>query len=131
MDTAFGDAAATAVYRDPALRQPPLQFDKKVNAIIYINTQCSAKSGRQNVVRQLDLLLKASNSTLAVHSFGKCDPNMPKADMDKFRKGDTGNTWRQKKLEYFRNYKFCIVSCTIHEPALLFSTCAPTLTTIM
>lgn len=108
MDTAFGAAAATAVYRDPALRQPPLRFDQKVNAIIYINTQCAAKSGRQNVIRQLVSLLKASNSTLALHSFGKCDPNMPKADMDKFGEGDTGSTRQGKKLEYFRHYKFCI-----------------------
>lgn len=105
-DTLF---SPTALYRDPALRQHPLEFSQKLNAIIYINTQCAAKSGRQDVVRQLVTLLKESNSTLSVHSFGKCDPNMPKAELDKFHEDDTDITRLHKKVDYFRRYKFCIV----------------------
>jgi hypothetical protein len=101
--------SAKAVYSDPALRAPPLHFSKKHHAIIYINTQCAAKSGRQDIIRQLQTLLKASNSTLAVHSFGKCDPNMPPADLNKFQKDDVGSTRQHKKLAYFRRYKFCVV----------------------
>lgn len=98
----------TAKHRDPALRAPPLQFSKKEHAIIYINTQCSAKSGRQDIIRHLQALLTASNSSLAVHSFGKCDPNMPPAELTKFHTDDVGSTRQQKKLAYFRRYKFCV-----------------------
>jgi hypothetical protein len=99
----------TAKHRDPALRAPPLQFSKKEHAIIYINTQCSAKSGRQDIIRHLQALLTASNSSLAVHSFGKCDPNMPPAELTKFHTDDVGSTRQHKKLAYFRRYKFCVV----------------------
>lgn len=102
--------STTEAYREPALRAPPLQFSRKHHAIIYINTQCAAKSGRQDIIRQLRALLKASNSTLAVHSFGKCDPNMPAAELNEFQKDDVGASRQHKKLAYFRQYKFCVVS---------------------
>lgn len=116
MDTNF---SATDICRDPALRGQPLDFEKKLNAIVYINTQCAAKSGRQDVVRQLQAWLKASNSTLAVHSFGKCDPNMPADELKHFQEGDTGNERLRKKLAYFQRYKFCIVSLLLHNECMI------------
>lgn len=89
-----------------ALLNPPVEFSKKLHAIVYINKNCSPSSQRHEVMRQLQFLLKASNSSLAVHSYGKCDANMDAKGLDFTSQADRA----RKKIQLFQRYKFCVVS---------------------
>lgn len=62
-------------------------------------------NGRARVMMQLQQLLRESNSSLQLHSYGTCNPNMDPAALDAFRK----DTRPDAKVQLFRQYKFCVV----------------------
>jgi hypothetical protein len=51
---------------------PVVPFEEKEHAIVYINSNCGAVSGRSQIMKQLILL---NNSKVPVHSYGNCDHN--------------------------------------------------------
>lgn len=93
-----------------ALRSAPLPAAEKLAAIVYINSNCEARSGRQDVMRQLKALLERSNSRLEVHSYGQCDPNMNDAAIADMQAPAGATAKAQKKLQVFRKYRYCVVS---------------------
>jgi alpha-1,3-fucosyltransferase 10 len=74
----------------PKLQTPALPFEDKLDAVVYINSNCGAKSGRQQIV---DSYIKL-NASIPVHAYGACSNNMKERAAD--------------KLAVFRKYKFCI-----------------------
>jgi alpha-1,3-fucosyltransferase 10 len=74
-----------------ALLQEPIPFDKKANAVAYINSNCHTPSGRADIVRAL---LKMKHSSVKIKSFGKCDTNSQHVS--------------NNKIEVFKTHKFCI-----------------------
>lgn len=80
-------------------------FQEKRNAIVYLSNNCDAKSGRVQVLRELQQLLKDKNSSLQVHSYGQCDRNVDAAALNAFQAGSHPND----KVELFSHYKFCVV----------------------
>lgn len=76
---------------------------------MYINSNCNTHNGRQRVMRQMQKLLKARNSSLAVHSYGSCDPNMDAAAMAAFNSNSSSAGRVRTKLDYFRRAKYCVV----------------------
>lgn len=98
------------LYTIESLRSVPVPAPQKLNAIAYINSNCGARSGRQDIMRQLQTLLKESSSTLEVHSYGKCDPNVDAAALADFHAPTNLVDRVKKKLETMANYKFCVVS---------------------
>jgi hypothetical protein len=95
------------LHRGLGLQNAPLEFDAKLNAILYVNSNCNALSGRHLVMRQLSALLAARNSSLAIHSYGSCDPTMDAAALAAFNSDSKSRI--RKKLDYFRRAKFCVV----------------------
>lgn len=90
-----------------ALMADPIPFKKKRHAIAYVNSKCNPTNGRAAIIRELQQLLQATNSSLRIHSFGECDPNMDAAALAAFRNKTPGPS---AKIELFRQYKFCMVS---------------------
>jgi hypothetical protein len=86
----------------------PLPFAQKKTAIAYINSNCNPRNNRMRVMKELGALLKARNSSLEVHSYGACDNNMGAAASADLNEGFK----HKKKIDLFRQYKFCVVSAT-------------------
>lgn len=55
------------------LQTKPVPFEDKQHAVVYINSNCGTSSGRAEIMRHL----MALNSSVPVHSLGRCDNNMP------------------------------------------------------
>lgn len=91
------------------LRTPPIPFQHQLHAIFYVCNTPHSSSGRHGLVEQLQATLKASNSSLAIHSYGTCNPNVDAAANKDFRT-DTGQYEKYaKKVAYMRKYRFCLV----------------------
>jgi hypothetical protein len=104
----YGDELAKVTQR-------PLPYSNKQNAIIYINSNCGAQSGRHAVLTQLDQLLRSSNSSIRIHSYGGCSTHDSHADhgpdaasLAEFRRASSKDR-SPTKLKYFGKYKFCVV----------------------
>jgi len=63
------------------LQAAPVPFSQKLNAIFYVNSNCKARSGRAQILRTLQQLIKQQNSTLQLHSYGGCDHNVGNASL--------------------------------------------------
>lgn len=73
-------AAAPTFYSEPYMNgmfdtkvrlfDPPVPFDKKVDAVAYMNSNCGTSSGRAEALRMLIEL-----NQYPVHSYGDCDRN--------------------------------------------------------
>ncbi|CEO99329.1 Fucosyltransferase [Plasmodiophora brassicae] len=91
-------AAAPTFYSEPYMNgmfdtkvrlfDPPVPFDKKVDAVAYMNSNCGTSSGRAEALRMLIEL-----NQYPVHSYGDCDRN-------KYTDED--------KVTLFSKYKFCV-----------------------
>eukprot|EP00878_Enallax_costatus_P029156 GHUV01031589.1.p1 GENE.GHUV01031589.1~~GHUV01031589.1.p1 ORF type:complete len:254 (+),score=17.22 GHUV01031589.1:454-1215(+) len=76
------------------LDYPELPFKQKEHAVVYVNSNCGASSGRVDIMKQwLDHASKKGK--MQVHSYGRCDRN----------REFPANT---SKIELFRRYKFCV-----------------------
>eukprot|EP00775_Hariotina_reticulata_P003361 gene3361-3636_t len=84
----------------PQLQAAPLPVEKKLNAILYINSNCKPRSGRQQIMQGFQQLLDQQGSTVELHSYGLCDRNM----------GDKAIKILDKlgKVKLGRYYKFCL-----------------------
>lgn len=99
------------------IRQGPLPNNAKRNAIIYINSNCGANSGRHSLLTQLDQLLHSSESSISIHSYGSCTTSgstarggPDAASLSEFRSASWPLSKRKAmKLKYFGKYKFCVV----------------------
>eukprot|EP00775_Hariotina_reticulata_P007304 gene7304-7517_t len=79
---------------DDLFKKPAVPVEEKQHALVYINSNCGAQSGRTTIMRQMmDLKDKAK---VPVHSYGRCDNNKP---------WPAGNP---SKVEVFSKYKFCV-----------------------
>jgi Glycosyltransferase family 10 (fucosyltransferase) C-term len=77
----------------------PVPYKDKISALVFLNTNCNAQNGRQDIVREL---MTMNLSFAQVHSYGRCLRNMP------VQTGYTGIN-HHEKIALFRRYKFCIV----------------------
>ncbi|EFJ51821.1 hypothetical protein VOLCADRAFT_103312 [Volvox carteri f. nagariensis] len=75
------------------LFRPPLPFEEKKTALVYVNSNCGAKSGRSEIMRAV---IGLRNPIVPTHSWGHCDRNMPVKD----------NNFN--KVELIHGYKFCV-----------------------
>lgn len=55
-----------------SMRTLPLPWEQKEHALVYINSNCGARSGRAQIMRDLMAL---RGGKVAVHSMGNCDRN--------------------------------------------------------
>jgi hypothetical protein len=101
---------------------PPLSFERKRHAIVYINSNCHPRSQRRDAMRGLIAELKHTNSSLQVHSYGRCDNNMDAQSMKEFdalvaESGHKNGFARyDANIKLFSKYKFCVVSvCCIMQ----------------
>ena len=94
------------------LRNPPKKYQHKQNAIIYISSNCSPQNGRNELMTQLQhLLLQVSNSSLAIHSYGRCNSNMDPQMLAAFQSTHSKvHSRTAAKKQYMPKYKFCVVS---------------------
>ncbi|GLI70403.1 hypothetical protein VaNZ11_015123 [Volvox africanus] len=76
-----------------ALFKPPVPFEKKKSALVYVNSNCGAKSGRSEIMREV---MGLNNKAVPTHSWGHCDRNMEVKDHS------------FDKVELIRGYKFCV-----------------------
>ncbi|KAG2486258.1 hypothetical protein HYH03_015082 [Edaphochlamys debaryana] len=74
------------------LFREPMPFDQKKTALVYVNSNCGAKSGRSEIMRQVMAL---NDPNVPTHSWGNCDRNQQV----------TGNF---NKVELIHGYKFCV-----------------------
>eukprot|EP00201_Polytomella_parva_P004436 CAMPEP_0175076986 /NCGR_PEP_ID=MMETSP0052_2-20121109/23091_1 /TAXON_ID=51329 ORGANISM="Polytomella parva, Strain SAG 63-3" /NCGR_SAMPLE_ID=MMETSP0052_2 /ASSEMBLY_ACC=CAM_ASM_000194 /LENGTH=324 /DNA_ID=CAMNT_0016346305 /DNA_START=675 /DNA_END=1649 /DNA_ORIENTATION=- len=72
----------------------PAPLAKKVPAIVYINSNCGAISGRATIMSEMIALGGQGGKNVPVHSYGSCNNNMNK------RIGD--------KISAIHQYKFCV-----------------------
>ncbi|PNW69860.1 hypothetical protein CHLRE_18g749697v5 [Chlamydomonas reinhardtii] len=75
-----------------ALFKAPVSFEQKKTALVYVNSNCGAKSGRSDIMRRVIAL---KDQEVPTHSWGNCDRNMEV----------TGSF---DKMELIRGYKFCV-----------------------
>jgi hypothetical protein len=85
----------------PQLQAAPVPVGKKLNAILYINSNCKPLSGRQEIMKGLQRLLDQRGSTVELHSYGMCDRNMGNKAIQVLDK--------LGKIKLARYYKFCLV----------------------
>eukprot|EP00899_Mesostigma_viride_P019456 jgi/Mesvir1/27511/Mv07277-RA.1 len=71
--------------------RPPVATGDKVRAIAFLNSNCKARNGRENLVRRL-------MGSFPVHAYGSCLHNQPNSV-------PLGSATR---LELFSNYRLCI-----------------------
>jgi len=76
-----------------------MPFKEKLNAILYISSNCKTNSHRQDLVPQ-PAAAAAAESSLQLHSYGECDRNMGVKELQEL--AAIGVT----KLG--RRYKFCL-----------------------
>jgi hypothetical protein len=94
------------------LRTPPIPFKHKRHAIFHVCNEHSSndRSGRQNLARNLSAHLSAINSSLAVHTYGSCaSANVDAASNADFRTASNHFFRYEKKVDFMRKYKFCLV----------------------
>jgi hypothetical protein len=84
------------------LQTPPVPFKDKLDAILYVNSNCKDRSNRTRIMQDLQQLLQRSGSTIQLHSFGQCGRNVKDEDLMAFAEAG--------KIKYGRQYKFCVVS---------------------
>lgn len=75
-----------------ALFTPPKPFEEKKTGLAYVNSNCAAKSGRSDIMKQV---IAKATAELPVHSYGRCDNNM-----------NLGHDF--DKTELIAGYKFCV-----------------------
>ncbi|GFR51153.1 hypothetical protein Agub_g13508 [Astrephomene gubernaculifera] len=74
------------------IMKPAKPFEEKKTALVYVNSNCGAKSGRSDIMRQV---LGLNHPTIPTHSYGNCDRNMEvNGHFD--------------KVELISGYKFCV-----------------------
>jgi hypothetical protein len=87
---------------------PAAPFSAKKNAVLYINSNCWTKNGREKIMKELMLATKSSNSSIKVHSYGACDRNMNQQEMEELKNLEK-KSGRSAKKDIARRYKFCVV----------------------
>ncbi|KXZ53018.1 hypothetical protein GPECTOR_8g386 [Gonium pectorale] len=75
-----------------SLFKAPKPFERKKTALVYVNSNCGAKSGRSDIMRRV---IAMNHSTIPTHSWGNCDRNMHVS----------GSFDKVKLIE---DYKFCV-----------------------
>ena len=86
---------------------PPPPFEARQDAVVYVNSNCGAHSGRDKAVQQL---MKLGN--VPVHSYGACLRNRDSPSSTVSPNEDAAAKRRRmtsEKLQLFTGYKFCIV----------------------
>lgn len=76
----------------PRLFNAPRPFASKKTAIVYVNSNCAARSGRSDIMRQVMAL---KSSAVPTESWGNCDRNV-----------DAPGSF--DKVELIKGYKFCV-----------------------
>lgn len=101
--------------QEEQLRTPTKDYQHKQNAIIYISSNCSPQNGRNTLMMQLQDLLQATNSSLAIHSYGRCNPNMDPQTLADFQSTQSNvHSRTAAKKQHMPKYKFCVVSTVVY-----------------
>mmetsp|Transcript_1913 Transcript_1913/g.4218 ORF Transcript_1913/g.4218 Transcript_1913/m.4218 type:complete len:223 (-) Transcript_1913:194-862(-) len=89
------------------LREEPLPLSEKRNAIAYLNFNCNTKNGRQGILQSIVDL-----GIVTVDGLGLCGKRLNGAStnpaFDAMAGPRFGNDRKNRKIEAFRSYKFCI-----------------------
>jgi hypothetical protein len=81
-----------------------VNFTEKLDAILDVTSSCEALNGRTDMIYNLQQLIKnRPNGTLELHSYGKCNRNVPEEEAKKLEPGPAA------KIALARKYKFCLV----------------------
>lgn len=103
-------AFPTHMERFQFLQSRKVPFEAKLDAVVFISSNCNPKNDRLVRVQQLQAAL--ANSFLAFHSYGRCLQNMPQH----VREQVISHTGHPSKLTATSKYKFCIVSYYMSAP---------------
>jgi len=76
-------------------------FKDKLNAILYISSNCKTNSHRHEIVTSLKEQLQQQKSNLQLHSYGECGRSMGEKELQELSAIGVAKMGRR--------YKFCLV----------------------